>query len=127
MKTITIEWKHLDQDGKTCARCADTGKGLAEIVRELAAECSPKGVEIYLKETKLPAGEIGQSNLILINGTPLENILPATSSSVSNCCSCGELTGQEECCRTIVRFGTVHEAIPSDFIREAICRVAGCC
>ena len=127
MKTITVEWHHLDKEGKTCDRCAETGQGIAEMVQRLQVECRDKGVEILFTEIKLSETEIGQSNLILINGRPIEAILPLTTASESSCCSCGELTGREESCRTIIRHGQVHEAIPREFIREAICRVAGCC
>lgn len=127
MKTVTVEWKHLEQGGKTCDRCAATGKGIVELVRELQAECAPKGVDILFTETTLTATEIAQSNLILINGQPLESLLPLASASESSCCSCGELTGQAESCRTIIWQGEIHEAIPPTLIRQAICRVAGCC
>lgn len=127
MKRIVVEWKHLDKDGQTCDRCAETGVGVVETVQALQAECLGKGVEIVFRETLLAVAEIDQSNLILIDGVPIEDILPETKVSTSCCCSCGDLTGQEESCRTIVRFGTVHEAIPAQFIREAICRIASCC
>lgn len=127
MQTVTVEWKHLDAQGKTCERCAATGAGVVEMVQRLQAECAPKGVEIVFTETKLTAAEIGQSNLILINGKPLETLLPMASASESPCCSCSELTGKAECCRTIVWQGKTHEAIPPELVRQAICRVAQCC
>jgi hypothetical protein len=127
MKTVTVEWRHLDKEGKTCDRCAETGQGVAEMVHTLQQECRAKGVDILFTETKLSEAEISQSNLILINGKPIETLLPLATISASPCCSCGELTGKEECCRAIIRHGQVHEAIPQEFIREAICRVAGCC
>ncbi|MEW6593712.1 MAG: DUF2703 domain-containing protein [Thermodesulfobacteriota bacterium] len=127
MKQVTIEWKHLDQAGKTCERCATTGEGLAGLTAQLQAECRPRGVEILFTETRLTAAEIGQSNLICINGKPLETLLPMASASESPCCSCGEITGKEESCRTIVWQGETHEAIPPELVREAVCRVAGCC
>jgi len=127
MSRVVVEWKHLDVDGETCDRCGQTGADVAEVVRLLAAECGKKGVEILFRETRLPAAEIKQSNLVLINGVPIEEILPATFVSSSSCCSCSDLTGKEECCRTIVRFGMEHEAIPAQFVREAICLVARCC
>ncbi|MDP2758145.1 MAG: DUF2703 domain-containing protein [Desulfurivibrionaceae bacterium] len=127
MKTVMVEWRHLDKEGKTCDRCAETGQGVAELVQRLQVECRKKGVEILFREIKLTEANIEQSNLILINGRPIEDILPRTTASESSCCSCGELTGREESCRTIIRHGQVHEAIPQEFIREAICRVAGCC
>lgn len=127
MKTVMVEWLHLEKEGKTCDRCARTGQGIAALSQRLREECRPKGVEILFTETKVTEAEIGRSNLVLINGVPLETVLPRTTASASGCCSCGELTGKEESCRTIVRQGQVYEAIPGEFIREAICKVAGCC
>lgn len=127
MKTVTVEWKHLDQEGRTCERCATTGEAIGELIRQLQAECAPKGVEVVFTETRLTAAAIGQSNLILINGAPLETLLPQAVAATSPCCSCGEITGKEESCRTIVWQGEVHEAVPPGLIRQAICRVAGCC
>jgi hypothetical protein len=127
MQTVTVEWRHLDKDGATCDRCAETGDGIKELVQQMDAECRSSGVRIEFTETRLSAAEIGQSNLILINGIALEEILPQTAVSASPCCSCGELIGEETSCRTIVRFGQVHEAIPQHLVREAICAVARCC
>ena len=127
MKRVTVEWKHLEQGGKTCARCAATGEGIVGLMRDLRAECAPRGVEIVFTETRLTAAEIGQSNLILINGAPLEKLLPMAQAAESPCCSCGELLGRETYCRTIVWQGETHETIPPALIRQAICRVAGCC
>ncbi|HSH14042.1 MAG TPA: DUF2703 domain-containing protein, partial [Desulfurivibrionaceae bacterium] len=76
MKTITIEWLHLDVAGETCRRCGDTGSELAQVVERLRSECAPRGVDILFKETLLTAEQIDRSNSILINGVPLERILP---------------------------------------------------
>lgn len=127
MKTVVVEWKHLDQAGQTCDRCAETGAGVVETVQALAAECRQRGVELVFRETLLSPAEIAQSNLILIDGVAIEDILPGANASESCCCSCGELTGKDEVCRTIIRFGAEHEAVPPQMVREAICRVAGCC
>ncbi len=114
MKTVMVEWRHLEKEGKTCDRCARTGQGIAELVQRLQEECRPKGVKILFTETKMTEAEIGQSNLVLINGVPLETVLPRTTASKSSCCSCGELTGKEESCRTIVRHGQVYEPFPGN-------------
>ena len=127
MQTVTVEWRHLDKDGVTCDRCAETGSGIMELVQQMDVECRPSGVRIQFTETRLSAAEIGQSNLILINGVALEEVLPQTEVSTSPCCSCGELIGEETSCRTIVRFGQIHEAIPQHLVREAICAVARRC
>lgn len=127
MKTITIEWLHLDVAGATCQRCGDTGSELAQVVAQLRAECAPRGVEIVLVETLLGAEQIAQSNTILINGLPLETILPQTLASASCCTSCGDLTGRPEQCRTIVHQGQEYDTIPQELIRRAVCKIGGCC
>lgn len=127
MKTITIEWLHLDVAGETCQRCGDTGRELAQVVERLRSECAPRGVDILFKETLLPAEQIARSNTILINGLPLETILPHTEASASCCTSCGDLTGRAEECRTIVHQGQEYETIPRELIRQAVCKIGGCC
>ena len=127
MKSIIVEWMYLDVEGSTCERCNDTGREIEEVIFRLNAECEPSGVRIDLVETRLSASEIEKSNLILVNGAVLESLLPDARASSSSCSSCGELTGKEESCRTIVQSDSVHETIPQQLIREAICRVAQCC
>lgn len=127
MQTIIIEWLHLDVAGKTCQRCGDTGMELRRAVERLQVECMPKGVAIGFKETLLNPEQIARSNTILINGVPLEEIVPQTLVSSSCCTSCGEITGQTEQCRTLVHLGQEHETIPEELIRKAVCQVGGCC
>lgn len=127
MKKITVEWRHLDVDGETCRRCDDTGNEVRTAVARLDAECRPKGVRVALREIRLAASELAESNLILVNGRRLENLLPEASVSDSACSSCTELTGREARCRTLVRLDKVFETLPRALIREAVCREAACC
>ena len=127
MQTIVIEWLHLEVGGATCERCGDTGQELRQAVERLQAECAPRGVEILFRETRLNPRQINQSNTILINGVPLEQILPQAHASTSCCPSCSDLTGQAEQCRTLVHLGQTFETIPQDLVRQAVCKVAGCC
>ena len=120
MRIITVEWKHLDVDGTTCDHCAETGTVLADVVRQLDAECWSKGVEIVFRETLLPVAEIAQANLVLINGMAIEEILPAAKVAGSSCCSCRELTGKGEA-------RSPPGTMPPQVIREAIRKVARCC
>jgi len=46
MKTLEIDWRHLDKDGRTGLRCSDTLQSLQQVIQQLAAECAPHGVEI---------------------------------------------------------------------------------
>ncbi|MBK8182070.1 MAG: DUF2703 domain-containing protein [Candidatus Competibacteraceae bacterium] len=127
MKTLEIEWRHLDQDGRTCLRCADTLQSLEKVVSRLAAECAPRGVRIEYRETKLSLEQLAESNLILFNGIPLEAVLPNASASENECQSCGDLCGEPAVCRTVSVGGRTFEAIPAALIRQAACIAAQCC
>lgn len=127
MQTVIIEWMHLDKNGQTCECCSNTGFEIQQIIKRLNNECLSRQVNIILKETKLTEADMDKSNLILINNIPIENILPNTAVSESSCCSCSDLTGNNEVCRTIVQFSEVYETIPQRMIRDAICKVANCC
>lgn len=127
MTTLEIEWRHLEQDGRTCLRCSDTSQSLQQVVTQLAAECEPLGVHIVDRETKLPPEQLSESNLILFNGTPLESILPGASAAASECPSCSDLVGRAGSCRTVSVEGRAFEALPASLIRQAACAVAQCC
>ena len=127
MKTLEIEWRHLDKDGRTCLRCSDTLQSLQQVIQKLAAECAPRGVRIVYRETRLPVEQLSQSNLILFNGIPLEAVLPDACASESECQSCGDLCGEPSFCRTVTVGGHTFEAIPAALIRQAACSVAQCC
>lgn len=127
MKRLEIEWRHLDKEGNTCERCADTGAALKEVTAGLAVECAPHGWEIALKETRLTEKELAESNMILVNGISIENLLGAGASQ-SHCASCCDFVGEESvCCRTLEHEGHTYEAIPARLIRRAVCAVAQCC
>ncbi|MDS4027447.1 MAG: DUF2703 domain-containing protein [Candidatus Contendobacter sp.] len=127
MKTLEIEWRHLDKDGRTCLRCSDTLQSLQQVIEQLAAECAPHSVDVAYRETKLPIEQLSQSNLILFNGVPLESVLLGASASESECPSCGDLCGQPSVCRTVTIGGHTFEAIPASLIRQAACIAAQCC
>ena len=127
MNTLEIEWRHLDQDGRTCLRCSDTLQSLQQVVSQLAAECASRGVRIAYRETRLPPERLSESNLILFNGLPLESVLPDAAASENECQSCGDLCGQPSFCRTVTVGGQTFEAIPAALVRQAACIVAQCC
>ena len=127
MTTLEIEWRHLDKNGRTCLRCSDTLQSLQQVIKQLAAECEPHGVDIVYRETKLPVEQLSKSNLILFNGIPLEAALPGASASESECQSCGDLCGEPSFCRTVSVGERSFEAIPAALIRQAACAVAQCC
>ena len=125
MKTHTVEWKHLDRNGRTCDRCHDTGANLRAVIRKLNTSFLSRRVRFRLKETLLKPDRLAESNSIIIDGQPLETILPATRVISTECGSCGELLGQATDCRAATKDGTTHETIPGEMIREALRKVAG--
>ncbi len=123
MNLLEIEWRHLDRDGKTCDRCADTGETVREACEALAGELGPAGWEVRLRETLLTNREIGESNMILLNGTPIEELLPDARASEKCCASSGGLVRLPALCRTLERDGRTYEAIPAAMIREVAHRL----
>ncbi|HEV8242970.1 MAG TPA: DUF2703 domain-containing protein [Nitrospirales bacterium] len=125
MKSLHIEWQHIEKDGKTCRRCAETGTTLAQVIKELAEELTLKGISVSLTETKLSKEEVSESNRLFFNGTALEDVLPDVSVSENPCsscadvCGCGDLCGTTVNCRTVVSEGVVYEDIPASLIRRA--------
>lgn len=117
---IHIEWKHLAKDGETCVRCGKTGENLKQIIAELESELKPQGVKIDFLETKLEPSQIHESNSILINGTPLETLLPQAQVEENECKSCSCLVEKYASCRAIKYNNKLYEDIPAKLIKQAI-------
>jgi len=124
MKTLKIEWRHLDVEGETCDRCYDTGENLANEVKRLKRALEPQGIAIEFTETKLDGNRIQQSNTILFNGTPIEDILDIEISE-NYCDSCTALLKKETFCRTVRFKGNEYEDIPAKAIRQAAYKTLG--
>jgi hypothetical protein len=126
MKTLNIEWKHVNLGGQTCDRCGDTGETLRGVVAELNHSRCGESTRFELRETKLGRGGVPESNVILVNGRPLESFLPGARVTTTGCDSCGELLGEPTDCRALETGGVTHEAIPAELIRAALCKAAEC-
>lgn len=125
MKDLTIEWRHYEKEGATCLRCSATGKTLEQVITELRNELALKGIQLTFIEKRLSAEEIPQSNMILFNGIPLEELLSGAEASENPCASCACLTNTETFCRTIVYKEKTYEEIPEELIRKAVNKVIG--
>lgn len=125
MRDLTIEWRHYDKDGATCARCSATGQGLDEVIAELRDEFAPRGIRVVFVETRLAEEHMLESNIILFNGIPLEELLSGASASENACVSCSCLTGTETSCRTVEYDGKTYEEIPADLVRKAAYKALG--
>lgn len=124
MKTLKIEWRHLDVQGETCDRCYDTGENLVQEVKRLNRALHPKGFMVEYIETKLENSQVSQSNIILFNGVPIEDILNIEVSD-NYCDSCTTLLGAETYCRIVTFEGNEYEDIPAKAIRKAALKVLG--
>jgi len=124
MKTLKIEWKHLDVEGETCNRCYDTGENLTQEVKRLQRALQPRDIKVEFTKTKLDDTQIPQSNVILFNGVPIEDILDIEISE-NYCDSCTNLLGTKTYCRTVIYEGNEYEEIPAKAIREAAYKVLG--
>ena len=114
--TLVLEWRHYAKEGQTCERCNDTGANLATVV----ADYAQRGITITVQEVLLPYDRIHESNLVLINGTPLEELLAGGITSESSCGSCSCLSGQTTSCRTIHYHGVVYEELTAALIKAGI-------
>lgn len=124
MKTLKIEWRHLDVQGETCDRCYDTGENLAQEVKRLSRALEKKDIRVELIETKLDDDQIPQSNTILFNDVPIEDILNIEV-SMNYCESCSTLLGAKTYCRTVRFEDNEYEDIPAKAIRQAAYKVLG--
>lgn len=115
---LTIEWQHLDVEGETCNRCYDTGENLAAEIKRLNRALSPQNIKIEYIDTELDGTHISDSNTLLFNDVPIEDILNIEVSQ-SYCASCSDLLGTKTYCRTIKFDGNEYEDIPAKAIRQA--------
>lgn len=125
MRELRIEWRHYAKEGATCDRCSATGTSARDVVAVLTQELAIQGIRVEFIETVLPEKLMAQSNMLLFNGVPLEQILENATASENECKSCSCLTGTDTACRTIEHEGVTHEEIPSELIRRAALLTVG--
>lgn len=120
MKKLLIEWKHFDKEGNTCKRCSNTRTSLQTALSELKEELERKGISVLLKETRLSENEIKESNSVLFNGIPIEDLLDDTKAVETQCNSCCELVGSSVNCRALDCHGQIAEEISVELIKKAV-------
>jgi len=124
MKTLIIEWKHLDVEGETCDRCYDTGENLDNEVKRLNRAFEPQGIHIEIKDTLLDKNQVSQSNSLLFDGIPIEELLDIEIAD-NYCASCSDLIGEATSCRTVKYEDQEYEDIPAKAIRRAVHKALG--
>ncbi|KLK88696.1 molybdenum cofactor biosysynthesis protein [Methanoculleus sediminis] len=122
-KELVIEWKHTGRDvEKTREEFEETGMALAAVLAEIRMLLEMEGVGVRVVETVLPDDAAAESECLLFNGIPVEQLLEgvevtATACACASCESC-ETCGEEEC-RTLRYNGEEYEAIPPELIGRA--------
>lgn len=120
---LNIRWQRLVSDGKTCERCRLTEEEVDEAVRKLGKTLDSLGIDVKLEKEALTEEEFEknptESNMIFINGKPLEKWIDANTGQ-KECC---DICGDEEC-RTIKIGEEEYEVVPSNLIINAGLRAA---
>ena len=118
MKTLTIAWQRLLDDGQTCPRCGSTETEVEKAVALLIQSLAPLGVAVVLEKSELTAKQFAQntlqSNSIRIDGKLLEEWIGGATGQ-SPCC---EVCGPNDC-RTMKVGNAVFEVIPAKLIVKA--------
>lgn len=120
---LEVEWQHVRGARGTCGRCTDTGQALEELRDDISRRVGPDR-EVSLTETILPDEALDDSNRVLVNGVPVEELLDAELES-TDCTGCTELSaccgsGEPAQCRAIVVEGEVHESLGADLLARAV-------
>jgi hypothetical protein len=122
-KRIVIEWRHVDL-GVQCGPCRDTGRNLWNVIEELSQEHLLDDVEVEFQNTLLPEKQYLESNVVLVNGMPIEQILDA-GATFSGCQECPDTPGEPSCYRADNPDRNVFKAIPQEILRTALVKVLG--
>ncbi len=116
--SLNIKWQRLVSDGETCERCEATGKEVEKAVEKLEKSLNLLGVDVILEKKALSEDEFRESpkksNLVFVDGEPLENWIGADVGQSK----CNNICGDEKC-RTIVVDEEEFEVVPSDLIMQA--------
>jgi len=119
-KELVIEWKHIGSEiEKTREEFEETGMTLAAVLAEIRMLLEMEGIGVRLVETVLPGGAIAESDSLLFNGVPIEELLEGVEVTATSCsCSCETCEGDAEC-RTLRYNGEDYEVIPPVLIGRA--------
>lgn len=118
MKHMMIEWQHLEVEGRTCGPCEKTKENILAAITELKSEFEGN-IRLEFIDTPLTEKDIKDSNRVLLNGIPLEDIYDLEVKEAP-CATCSDLVGREVCCRILVRENTETEEVPVEWIKEGV-------
>jgi len=123
---LDSEWRHIGESvDATCERCAATGRTLAEVLDEIRPMLSARRILLRVHATVLPHDRIEESNILLFNGVPLEDLIDDVRIEKTSCPSCACMTGTDAACRALVCGDQTFEGVPADLIRRAALKAVG--
>jgi hypothetical protein len=79
-------------------------------------------VELELENTRFPPERLEESNIVLINGVPVEKIF-SPDITFAGCSSCPDPSGEQDHCLGVPPGRDFFKAIPSEILRGAILKV----
>ena len=92
-----------------------------EVITSLERSGELEGIQVEVIDTALTEDRIGESDMVLINYTPIEQLVGA-GVQCTECSSCGDLIRNPTCCRAVPSEGDTKETFPTEIIRAAIAR-----
>jgi len=125
--TLVVEWRHIGSDVEnTCERCGQTGRAVMDVVEQMRPILEEEGITVRFVETVLPDEAIAESNSILFNSVPLEDLIEGMEVTSTPCCSCACITGRDDVeCRAVEYGGERYESIPPELIARAALKALG--
>lgn len=117
-KELLIEWKHGRGNRVTCTICSDTGKTLQTLLQEIIPVLEHDGIQVRLVDTDLP--EDDSEDTILLNGTPLEELINKAGSGQNYCRSTKCMMIQEEYPIITETDQAIREEAPEILFRKAM-------
>lgn len=126
MRTLTVRWQRLlNERGRTCPRCSQTGAQVQRAIGVLARRLRPLGITVRARSKGLTHEAFNRnpasSNRIWIGGKPLERWLGAKTGKSRCCGACGTTP-----CRTLELGAQSYATVPATLIIRAGQRAARC-
>lgn len=126
MKTLMIDFLYLDLN--TCDRCMATDSTLHEALTELSGVLDTLGYTVKVNKVNITTRELAEQYRFLSSPTIRVNGLDICGDvTENNCCSCGEICGDDVDCRTFAYEGETYEQPPKAMLMGGILRaIYGC-
>jgi len=121
---LEIRWHHR-KDPMSPVFCSDSGRPLSQVLEEITSLLEARGVKVSLLRIPLEdrsGSDLNRSgsDMILLNGRRLEDIVPIYVPKACSCC--GGCEGVEGACQKEV---PRYEGIPESALRLAALRASG--